>query len=68
MERNEFIKLLINGYFMQTINGKNIYYYSDGLFWVNDETTDRLFNPNDISMLKDYAKLSESEFLNLRSM
>lgn len=68
MERNEFIKLLINGYFMQTINGKNIYYYSDGYFWVNDETTDRLFNPNDISMLKDYAKLSKSEFLNLRSM
>lgn len=30
MKRNEFIKLLIDGYFMQTINGKNIYYYSDG--------------------------------------
>lgn len=49
MERNEFIKLLINGYFMQTINGKNIYYYSDGLFWVNDETTDRLFNPSKVN-------------------
>ena len=56
------MRLLFQGYFMQTVGGNNIYYYSDGIFWVNDGKTDRYFNPNDISMMKDYLSLTKAEF------
>lgn len=60
-----FIKMLINGHFMKTINGQNIYYCADGMFCVYDGTTQRYVNPNDISMQKDYISLTKNEFLNL---
>lgn len=65
MYREDFIKMIINGSFMKTINSKNIYYYADGIFWVYDGTTHRYFNPNDISMQKDYMPVSKNEFLKL---
>ena len=65
MYREDFIKMLITGHFMKTINGQNIYYYNDGIFWVYDGTTHRYFNPNDISMQRDYISLTKNEFLAL---